>query len=937
MNKKILFFISGTIISTILFFIAYLGFNLLDISISDLKVHHLTIVTETAEKTYDGEPLVSEEWFVQSGILAENHHIVAVMNSSITRPGSTTNDIGITILDSENNDVTERYDITLELGTLTVLPVSLVIRTQTVSKSYDGLPLTSDIWNIIGGGLLANHHIEALMNSSITIPGSVSNEIGILILDEEGNNVSDLYDITYQIGTLSVEPRRITISSGNLEKEYDGTALSEGNPQIISGMLLGNHSLEIVSSSSLLTPGTQENQIGVKILDENNQDVSGYYEITYEYGTLEVQPIVIVIKSEDASKVYDGLPLTNGTWTVISGETLENHELVVSVDAQLTDVGTVTNDIFAYVIDEDGNDVTDCYQFIYDVGELTVLSSSYSSGALSTEGFEPNDSDVFSFLTSQSGFIYFRGNSYGDYNLRGWDASTYDASMFINPLNLASGSLITLGYSSYDIQISYLRQQVPFLIPYFTIDLLSGVNDTYISGDTSSVVQFSFIPYSYKESDNLRDQNLLNSPEAIAYKDYVYDNFLALPESTRSAMLSLASENGIDIDSPTLITDIQNYIQHAAVYNLNFPKIPDDVEDIAIYFLTVSKEGICQHYATAAALMYRAMGIPARYVTGYVGTAVSNQWVTVSGKYAHAWVEIFLDGFGWVPIEVTGGGPSSGGGDGGDDGDGGDSDPSETLTKISVTPTSVREPYADGKTIIASSVMITNFSSFLSQGYTYQVTLDGELSTPGLGSSRVTSLIIYDNTGADVTSQFDITYNEGVLQLYLYVIDFITTGNQKVYDGSPLTCDTWNILGDLAESHSVYDVTFLGTQTNVGISKNKGTISIHDSSGQDVTGLYRINVTYGNLIVTPRIITIESSSASKTYDGTALVSHTYLISSGTLAPNNSISEIVISGSQTSIGKSENTIESVKIVCDGIDVTLNYVINLVEGELAVNPA
>ena len=59
------------------------------------------------------------------------------------------------------------------------------------------------------------------------------------------------------------------------------------------------------------------------------------------------------------------------------------------------------------------------------------------------------------------------------------------------------------------------------------------------------------------------------------------------------------------------------------------------------------------HYASAATLMLRAMGIPARYVTGYVADVPSSGHVNVPDSAAHAWVEVYIPGYGWEPVEVT--------------------------------------------------------------------------------------------------------------------------------------------------------------------------------------------------------------------------------------------------------------------------------------------
>lgn len=66
--------------------------------------------------------------------------------------------------------------------------------------------------------------------------------------------------------------------------------------------------------------------------------------------------------------------------------------------------------------------------------------------------------------------------------------------------------------------------------------------------------------------------------------------------------------------------------------------------------------GYCQHYASALAVLGRALGVPTRIVLGYnagVGEREEDGYFTVQSKQLHAWTEAYLDGVGWVPFDVT--------------------------------------------------------------------------------------------------------------------------------------------------------------------------------------------------------------------------------------------------------------------------------------------
>lgn len=111
-------------------------------------------------------------------------------------------------------------------------------------------------------------------------------------------------------------------------------------------------------------------------------------------------------------------------------------------------------------------------------------------------------------------------------------------------------------------------------------------------------------------------------------------------------------------DWTRVCTQVAAYIKGAAQYTLTPGRQPAG-QDFATYFLTQSKQGYCMHFATAAALMLRALGVPARYVEGYIISSNSSNndtWQPVPEKNAHAWVEVWIPSAGWLPLEVTPGG-----------------------------------------------------------------------------------------------------------------------------------------------------------------------------------------------------------------------------------------------------------------------------------------
>lgn len=109
------------------------------------------------------------------------------------------------------------------------------------------------------------------------------------------------------------------------------------------------------------------------------------------------------------------------------------------------------------------------------------------------------------------------------------------------------------------------------------------------------------------------------------------------------------------------VSIVRHKLYSGTSYSLSLNPVPMG-EDIVEHFLFTSQRGFCQHYASAGTLLLRKMGIPARYASGYMISAEEfRENEDREGKYlagvrdsdAHAWVEIYIAGTGWVPVEMT--------------------------------------------------------------------------------------------------------------------------------------------------------------------------------------------------------------------------------------------------------------------------------------------
>ncbi len=139
------------------------------------------------------------------------------------------------------------------------------------------------------------------------------------------------------------------------------------------------------------------------------------------------------------------------------------------------------------------------------------------------------------------------------------------------------------------------------------------------------------------------------------YPDYVRDRYLQLPTTITDRTRDLAAAVAEGQENPfDVAMAIQNHVRSRIAYEEKIKAPPDD-QDAVDYVLFESKEGYCEYYASAMAVMLRSLDIPARVAVGFYPVAYDDG----TGSYvyrernAHAWVEVYFPKYGWVPFEPT--------------------------------------------------------------------------------------------------------------------------------------------------------------------------------------------------------------------------------------------------------------------------------------------
>ena len=163
-------------------------------------------------------------------------------------------------------------------------------------------------------------------------------------------------------------------------------------------------------------------------------------------------------------------------------------------------------------------------------------------------------------------------------------------------------------------------------------------------GQTYSVV--SYLP-------NLTPDVLRKDSSLDVLPDHLSAYIDMGPLSARAVQLALAVTGGAT-DYYSAVMAITTYLQRNYRYTLDLPPVPSG-RDPVDWFLFDARKGYCEQFATAATLLLRSLGIPARLATGYATgdyDPVLDQAV-VREHDAHAWVEVWFPHHGWVPVDPT--------------------------------------------------------------------------------------------------------------------------------------------------------------------------------------------------------------------------------------------------------------------------------------------
>lgn len=327
----------------------------------------IVAVANDVTMTYDGMPHRAEVTVtgVPEGYSVKTAWSGAEATDVTGADGLVVNVDEIVVVNAEGKDVTDSLKITKKPGKLVIEPKELTVVTMGASKPYDGTPLT------------ANGKIEGFVNgetAAFAVIGSQT-EVGectnAYTIEWSGNAKQGNYTVKEDLGKLEVTKSQaaIVIVPKGGKKTYDGTPLvSEGADAY--GLPAG-FTCEATTKGSVTNVGSAVAEIDTYVIkNADGKDVTDQFgNVSTGFATLLVTKRPVTVVSEDASRVYDGTPLTKHEAGVTEGSMVDGESFVYEFTGIQTVAGESAN---SFIISAGDGTNLDNYEITKQDGTLKV-------------------------------------------------------------------------------------------------------------------------------------------------------------------------------------------------------------------------------------------------------------------------------------------------------------------------------------------------------------------------------------------------------------------------------------------------------------------------------------------------------------------------------------------------------------------------------------
>ena len=281
-----------------------------------ISKREVTLTSQTDSKDYDGTPLTRPEVTITGGFVKDEvKEVKATGSVTNVSEGEVTNTITYKTSDNFNS---ENYSITKNEGKLSITPVTDEV-TVTIKGNSKATPYNGTVQSVGG------YTVESISNTLYTSTDFTLNGQAMatgkdaatypmnLDATQFVNNNTNFSNVKFEIaedGQLVINPRAVTLTSETASKDYDGTPLTRPNVKAEGNFVDGEVTkVEATGSVTYVSDGEVTNTI---VITEGENFKESNYSITKHEGTLSITEVdaevTVTIKGHEATATYDGDP-----------------------------------------------------------------------------------------------------------------------------------------------------------------------------------------------------------------------------------------------------------------------------------------------------------------------------------------------------------------------------------------------------------------------------------------------------------------------------------------------------------------------------------------------------------------------------------------------------------------------------------------------------
>ena len=751
------------------------------------------------------------------------------------------------------------------------------------SKVYDGTPLTNH--NVTAVGFVGEDKVTCHVTGSQKDAGNSKNTF-IFVTN---NEIDSKYKITKNEGTLTINPRPVTLTSEGGSKPYDGTSLTKPTVTVTGDGFVEGEVTDIEATGSVtnVSEGEVTNTItyteGVNFKESN-------YDIRKTEGKLSitaVDGVVVTIKGHKGSYTYDGKEKTVQGYDVgiPEGSAYTEKDIQFNGNANLneTDANTYQMGLTAAQFANNNGNFTNVTFDVEEDGQLVINPRSVT--LTSEGGNKPYDGKPLTKPDVKIGGEGFVEGEVSEIKATGSVTNVSEGEV-TNTIIYTEGT--NFKADNYAIEKDEGKLKITPVTDEVTVTITENSGTEKYDGTEKTVTGYtvSISNPLYKESDFTFSGNA----EVKGTDAGTYDMELKASDFTNNNT-NFAEVKFVIVDGSLTITPRSVTLTSASASKTY------DGKPLANETVAVGGDG----FATGEGATYKVTG--SQTVVGESDNTFTYKLneATLESNYDIQKVE--------GKLEVT---------------------PVTEEVIVTITGRTGEMPY-DGKEHSVFGYDLTVSNALYNPKEDMQFNgIDADMTAKGTDAGQYDiGLTAEDFTNkSNNFSKVTFVVTDGYVKINPRAVTLTSETAGKTYDGTALEKPVVTVGGDGFVEGQVKEIKATGSVTNAGSVANTITFTPNKETFKE--GNYAITKTEGTLTINKRSVLITSQSATKTYDGSALTRPAVTITGDGFVPGE-LAKAEATGSITNVGSTPNAIQ---YTTTGAFNAANYSIALSVGTLTV---